>query len=251
VRIASEVRREWLPRERLETRHEIEFDAQAEKIIARKRTRFEGLIIDDAAGHIGDEMEAARVLADAAAKQWEKVRPPADSAAAKFLIRLECLRQWQPAREWPAVDLPTLLPELCRGCRSFGDVRSADWLGAIRGFIPWKALQVIDREAPEALEVPSGRLVELQYELGRSPILAAKIQELFGLKETPRIAGGMVKVLVHLLAPNGRPQQVTDDLASFWANTYSVVRKELRGRYPKHDWPEDPTTAVASRGVRR
>ena len=78
-------------------------------------------------------------------------------------------------------------------------------------------------------------------------MLAARIQELFGLADTPRVAGGRVKVLLHLLAPNYRPQQVTDDLASFWANTYPLVRKELRGRYPKHAWPDDPTTAPAVR----
>jgi len=115
----------------------------------------------------------------------------------------------------------------------------------------WLQLQRLERDAPAAITVPSGREVELIYERGKSPILAAKIQELFGLTDTPRIAGGAVKVLVHLLAPNRRPQQVTDDLASFWAKTYSVIRKELRGRYPKHDWPEDPTTAIPSRGVRR
>jgi ATP-dependent helicase HrpB len=82
-------------------------------------------------------------------------------------------------------------------------------------------------------------------------VLAARIQELFGLGETPRIAGGRVKVLLHLLAPNYRPQQVTDDLASFWKYGYPVVRKELRGRYPKHAWPEDPLAAEPARGPKR
>ena len=106
-------------------------------------------------------------------------------------------------------------------------------------------------EAPERIEVPSGSHIRIEYEEGRAPVLAARIQELFGLTETPRVATGRVKVLLHLLAPNHRPQQVTDDLASFWANTYPQVRKELRGRYPKHSWPDDPLTAEAIRGVRR
>jgi ATP-dependent helicase HrpB len=93
--------------------------------------------------------------------------------------------------------------------------------------------------------LPSGNSVALSYEPGRPPVLAARIQELFGWKETPRIAQGKVRLLLHLLAPNYRPQQVTDDLASFWNNTYQQVRKDLRGRYPKHPWPEDPWTAVA------
>jgi ATP-dependent helicase HrpB len=83
----------------------------------------------------------------------------------------------------------------------------------------------------------------LKYERNRPPILAARIQELFGLRETPRIAGGRIPILLHLLAPNMRTQQITDDLESFWANGYPRVRKDLRARYPKHSWPEDPWTA--------
>ncbi|MBY0512765.1 MAG: ATP-dependent helicase HrpB, partial [Gemmataceae bacterium] len=112
-------------------------------------------------------------------------------------------------------------------------------------------LRAVDAEAPERIEVPSGSHIAIAYEEGRPPVLAARIQELFGLAETPRVAGGRVKVLLHLLAPNHRPQQVTDDLASFWRNGYPVVRKELRGRYPKHSWPDDPLAAEAVRGVRR
>ena len=94
--------------------------------------------------------------------------------------------------------------------------------------------------------MPSCNRHRLQYEVGRPPILAVRIQEVFGLAATPRIAGGRVPVLLHLLGPNHRPQQVTDDLASFWATTYSEVKKELRRRYPKHAWPDDPLSAEAS-----
>ena len=90
----------------------------------------------------------------------------------------------------------------------------------------------------------------LSYDVGKAPVLGVRIQELFGLQETPRVAGGRVPVLLHLLGPNHRPQQITDDLASFWRNTYPIVRKELRRRYPKHAWPEDPTVAVATRSGR-
>jgi ATP-dependent helicase HrpB len=93
--------------------------------------------------------------------------------------------------------------------------------------------------------------VRLAYEIGRPPVLAARIQELFGLCETPRVARGRVAVLLHLLAPSGRPQQVTDDLASFWRTTYPEVRKELRARYPRHAWPEDPLRALPERRPKR
>jgi len=97
------------------------------------------------------------------------------------------------------------------------------------------------------LTVPSGRSVPLQYEPGKPPVLAVRIQELFGWAETPRLARGRAPVLLHLLAPNMRPQQVTDDLRSFWNTGYQVVRKELRRRYPKHAWPEDPWSAKSER----
>jgi ATP-dependent helicase HrpB len=108
-----------------------------------------------------------------------------------------------------------------------------------------------DSRQAERIEVPSGSQIALSYELGRPPVLAVRIQEMFGCADTPRVANGRVKVLLHLLAPNYRPQQLTDDLASFWANTYPRVRGELRSRYPKHSWPEDPLSAEAVRGPKR
>jgi ATP-dependent helicase HrpB len=114
----------------------------------------------------------------------------------------------------------------------------------VRGLLTASQRAALEREAPERIAVPSGSRIALRYEPGRPPVLAARIQELFGLRETPRVAAGRVPVLLHLLAPNRRPQQVTDDLASFWRTGYPQVRKELRARYPRHAWPEDPLSAV-------
>jgi ATP-dependent helicase HrpB len=164
------------------------------------------------------------------------------------------LRGWRPELALPPIDeaqLRDLLPALAAGRRSLVELRRAPVLDAVRGLLTAAQLAALEREAPERLEVPSGSRVRLRYEEGRPPVLAARIQELFGLAETPRVAGGRVPVLLHLLAPNQRPQQVTDDLASFWRVTYPQVRKELRARYPKHSWPEDPTTAVAERRPKR
>ncbi len=111
--------------------------------------------------------------------------------------------------------------------------------------------QAIEREAPARLQVPSGSWIRLAYEPGKAPVLAVRIQEVFGLRETPRVAGGRVAVLLHLLAPSLRVQQVTADLASFWKTTYHRVRKDLRRRYPKHAWPEDPFQGVAEQRPRR
>jgi ATP-dependent helicase HrpB len=118
--------------------------------------------------------------------------------------------------------------------------------------LPWDAQQQLERLAPMKLEVPSGSKIKLEYRLdGTSPILAVRLQEVFGLLETPTVNEGRTPVLLHLLSPAYRPVQVTQDLASFWRNTYNVVRKELRIRYPKHSWPEDPYSAEPVRGVKR
>ncbi len=95
--------------------------------------------------------------------------------------------------------------------------------------------------------MPSGNRRPLVYEAGKPPVLAVRIQELFGVRETPRVADGRIPVLLHLLGPNGRPQQVTSDLSSFWQNGYPELRKELRRRYPKHAWPDDPLSATAKK----
>ena len=254
VRMASGVKRDWLPANRITSKIEVEFDDQTERLAARKRIRFDDLILEESNAHIADEAEAARVLAVAAAERLEKVLPPADSEAGRFRARVRCLRSWLPESNLPAfdaADLLGLLEHLARGRRSLAELRTGPWLDLLKGQLSFEQSRLLDREAPDQLAVPSGSLIRIDYEEGRPPILAARIQELFGLTETPRVAGGRVKVLLHLLAPNHRPQQVTDDLASFWANAYQQLRKELRGRYPKHSWPEDPLTAEAIRGPRR
>ena len=112
--------------------------------------------------------------------------------------------------------------------------------------------QKIDTVAPRQLPVPSGSMINLQYfSDGRAPVMGVRLQEMFGLLETPTVNEGRNKIMLHLLSPGYKPVQVTQDLKSFWQTTYHEVRKELRMRYPKHHWPEDPWTAEAVRGVKR
>ncbi|MFB7270265.1 ATP-dependent RNA helicase [Streptomyces sp. NPDC056244] len=154
---------------------------------------------------------------------------------------------------WPDVSDAALLsrtddwlePELSRAARR-ADLERIDAGQALRRLLPWASGEAarLDELAPERIEVPSGSRVRVEYG-GPQPVLAVKLQELFGLSETPRVAG--VPVLVHLLSPAGRPAAVTADLASFWRDGYRAVRAELRGRYPRHPWPEDPSAAVATR----
>ncbi len=254
VRLASGVEREWLPPERISTRIEVIFDEKAERLAARKLARFDDLVLDEVNAHIADENEAASVLASAAAERFEKVLPTSDSHAGQFRTRVRCLRAWIPELELPAfeaADLREALQWLCRNRRSLSDVRNGPWLDFLKGQLTYQQLQTVEAEAPERIEVPSGSHIQIEYAEGRPPVLAARIQEMFGLTETPLIARGRRKVLLHLLAPNYRPQQVTDDLASFWKNGYPLVRKELRARYPRHSWPDDPLTAEAIRGAKR
>jgi ATP-dependent helicase HrpB len=118
--------------------------------------------------------------------------------------------------------------------------------------IPWDLQKRLEKLAPAKIEVPSGSMIRIQYHPdGSPPVLAVRLQELFGMPETPVINEGRTRLTIHLLSPAYRPVQVTQDLASFWKNTYAEVRKELRPRYPKHSWPEDPYTAQAIRGAKR
>ncbi len=255
VRLASGVERAWLPTERLIESIDVEFDESTGKVVAWKRTRCDDLVIEEKSANLPNEQRVAQVLLEAALRNLEGVLPAADSDARRFLTRVGCLRVWMPELGLPSFEsevLREILEWLVPGCRSFDDLRRRDWEQAIRGKLTHAQRQAIEREAPERIEVPSGSQIEVKYEEVRPPVLAVRVQELFGLSDTPRVAAGRVKVLLHLLAPNYRPQQITDDLASFWANTYPTVRKELRARYPKHSWPEDPLTAEArSRPVRR
>ena len=120
----------------------------------------------------------------------------------------------------------------------------------IAGMVGWPGLERLDALAPTHIEVPSGSRKRLEYTEAYAPVLRVRLQEMFGLQQTPSVCDGEVPVMLHLLSPAQRPVQITQDLAGFWQRTYSEVRKELQGRYPKHYWPEDPSQAVAIKGVR-
>ncbi|MEV6633327.1 ATP-dependent helicase HrpB [Actinoplanes sp. NPDC051470] len=159
---------------------------------------------------------------------------------------------------WPAVDDESLLtaaehwlgPDLTRARRR-ADLARIDVATALRRLLPWSVAGRLDDVAPERLPVPSGSRVRVSYADPAAPVLAVKLQETFGWRDAPRLADGRIPVLLHLLSPAGRPVAVTADLASFWASGYQQVRAELRGRYPRHPWPEDPTTAAPTARTNR
>jgi ATP-dependent helicase HrpB len=126
-------------------------------------------------------------------------------------------------------------------------VRKIDPTDALDSLLTWTQKREMDRLAPTHLTVPSGSQIRLDYGAGDQPVLSVKLQEMFGARHTPAVANGTVPVMLHLLSPAGRPVQITQDLGSFWAGSYQQVKKELRGRYPKHPWPDDPLLAEPTR----
>lgn len=182
-----------------------------------------------------------------------------DEAITDWQARVLSLRAWRGNEPWPDVSQQALLAGLeewlgpyIAQVRRRDDFKRLDLLGLMGALLPWPLPQKLDSLAPTKIEVPTGSHIKLEYFAdGRPPILAVRLQEMFGQMDTPTVNEGRNPVLIHLLSPAYRPCAVTQDLRSFWANAYSDVRKDLRGRYPKHHWPEDPFTAEAVRGVKR
>jgi ATP-dependent helicase HrpB len=172
--------------------------------------------------------------------------------------RVLCLRKWR-GESWPDVSdeallqsLETWLTPYLENCSKRSDLEKLDLNVILNSTLEWEQQRKLDQLVPQRLEVPSGSMIKLQYSMdGTSPVMEVRLQEVFGLLETPAVNDGKVKVLMHLLSPGYKPVQVTQDLRSFWKNTYHEVRKELHRRYPKHSWPEDPWTAKAVRGAKR
>lgn len=176
---------------------------------------------------------------------------PWSEAARQWQARVASLRAWRPGENWPAVDDAALMASLedwlapyLDGCTRREHVARLDLVSIFNGMLDYAQQQTLARLAPTHLEVPSGSRIAIEYSTdGAPPVLAVKLQELFGLTRTPSVNEGRTPVSLHLLSPARRPIQVTQDLAGFWARTYPEVKKELKGRYPKHPWPDDPLAA--------
>jgi ATP-dependent helicase HrpB len=183
---------------------------------------------------------------------------PWSEQALHLRARVGALRTWRPELGLPDVSDDALsrtadmwLSPYLDGKRRIEALQAAELSEALSAMLDYEQRRALDAHAPEELKVPSGMTRRLVYgtrddDPGAPPVLAVKLQELFGLPDTPRVGDGRVPVMLHLLSPAGRPIQVTQDLAGFWNRTYPEVRKELKGRYPKHPWPDDPWTAVAT-----
>jgi ATP-dependent helicase HrpB len=258
VRVASAVDVAWLEEMfpgQIRRERAVTFDEARQRVVAQGRVHYRDLLLREDKDAPVDPAQAAEAFAEVLrARGGELFR--ADEAAAGVLDRVALLRERMPERPWPAWDdaeLGEVLAAGAGGARSLAAVRALPLAAILKAALPYPLDRLLDQEAPEALEVPSGSRIRLRYGgAGGEVVLAVRLQELFGWLDTPRVAGGRVPVKLELLAPNYRPVQVTSDLRSFWAGAYFQVRKDLKARYPKHAWPEDPLTAKAeAKGGRR
>ena len=224
----------------------VRWDSRTGTLVAQQEQRVGALVLDTRP--LRDLPAGKRVEALASAVRGEGLHLlNFTPEAAQFRARVDSLRHWR-GEDWPDLSDAGLLATLedwlgphLHGVRTRDDLARVNLLPALQSLLPWDKARELDDLAPMHLTVPSGSRIRLEYRPGgQSPILAVKLQELFGLADTPTVNAGRTPVLLHLLSPAGRPVQVTQDLRSFWNSSYFEVRKDLRGRYPKHPWPDDP-----------
>ncbi len=242
--------------EQVERDEVIEWDDQAETVVAVQRERLGALILNEKPLR---DPDPSRVRATLVA--WLKGAGlgvlPWSEASTGLRERLGFLNLVLGA-PWPAVSDEALLATLedwlgprFSDLRRRSDLARLDLADALLARLDWEQRRALDDLAPTHLAVPSGSRIRVDYSVPATPVLAVRLQEVFGLEETPRVAGGRIPVTLHLLSPARRPVQVTRDLAGFWRTSYFDVRKEMKGRYPRHEWPEDPVKAVPTRNPKR
>ena len=238
-----------------------EFDPRTEAMHAYQVERFGRIETGRKSAGAADPEQAAQALVRYVQAQGMASLPLADRTQ-EWLTRVRCARHWLPERtaDWPSMDSAALLADpgwllpVVRGKSRLRNIDPEAIDNALRNLLPWDARRQLDEWCPRRITVPSGMERGIEYAFDEQwrnaegetvthahpPVLAVKLQELFGLKETPRIADGRIPLTLHLLSPGGKPLQVTTDLRSFWSQTYPEVRREMKGRYPRHPWPDDP-----------
>ena len=235
----------------LETRRRVEWDKQEGRIASVTEERI-GAIVLSSRSSVPNDGEAVPLLCEAIRNASAILAFSRE--ARQFQGRVALLRRAFPEENWPDLSDEALLvaPEQwlapwLSGIRSQVQLSGLDLLPALHARLAWDQKRLLDDRAPGSLIVPSGSRISIDYASGETPVLAVKLQEMFGLADTPLIAAGRVKLLLHLLSPARRPVQITQDLKAFWNSGYVQVKKELRGRYPRHPWPDDPWNALPTK----
>jgi ATP-dependent helicase HrpB len=237
----------------------VEWDSRAGAVLAQRSRRFGALIVEQKPLQpVPQDRAVAAMLVGIRQLGIESL--PWDEATRNLQARLEFARRLPnaPHAPWPASDDQSLLGELeewlprwLAGVTRREQLARVPLADALLGRLAGAQRRALEELAPRELAVPSGSHIRIDYAGDGAPAIAVRLQEVFGWRETPRIGGGTVPVALRLLSPAQRPVQITRDLAGFWKSSYVEVRKEMRGRYPKHNWPEDPLSAPPTRGARR
>lgn len=235
---------------------EAEWDDRRGTVVARQVRRLGALLLaEKPLAKPSAELMQQGLLAAVRRKGLDSL--PWTAGARQWQARVTLLARHFP-EDWPGVSDKALMNTLehwlapyLMGLSRWTELQKLDVHGVLSSLLDYVQQQRLNELVPTALIIPTGSSVTLDYTADNGPVLAAKLQALFGWTRTPTVAGGRVPVLIHLLSPAQRPLAVTADLASFWTNVYPQVRKDTRGRYPKHPWPVDPLTAVAQQGVKR
>ncbi|MGO4550950.1 ATP-dependent helicase HrpB [Lysobacter sp. 2RAF19] len=235
----------------------VRWDAARRALVAQRERRFDGIVLESKPAGRVDPAQAARALTDAVRDLGLDALPWSETLQ-QWRARVRALREWAPDEGFPDLSDAALLDTLdawlrpaFEGKTRLDALDAAELGDALHQTVDWNLRRRIDALAPTRITVPSGMERRIEYAVDdhdgvRPPVLAVKLQELFGLAETPRIVEGRIPLTLHLLSPGGRPLQVTQDLKGFWERTYPDVRKEMKGRYPRHPWPDDPWSATAT-----
>ncbi|UMY20040.1 ATP-dependent helicase HrpB [Methylobacterium organophilum] len=237
--------------DRIAERESVVFDREARALRARAARRLGAVTLAERSLPVPADAEAARVLARGIAGLGLE-RLPWTSASRQWRARIRFLARAEPGH-WPDLSDDALtasvedwLAPAIEGRTGLDAVTADDLVQALHGLLPWDKRAQLDRDAPTHVEVPTGSRIPVDYESGEEPVLAVRVQELFGLARHPAIGGG-VPLVLHLLSPAHRPIQITRDLPGFWRGSWAAVRAEMRGRYPRHPWPEDPLAEPPTR----
>ena len=234
---------------RLQREEKVSWDEQSGTVKSQRLVRLDELVLETSP-LTKPSAEAVLTALLSGIRSRSLATLPWNDKARELQARMESMRLWQPKAGWPDVSEAFLLETLeqwlapyLTGMRSLEHLKKLDLFAILAARLDWQQQSRLDREAPTHLPVPSGSRIKLRYTPGEPPVLAVRLQEMFGLANTPRVCNNTVPVLLHLLSPAQRPMQITQDLRGFWEGAYHEVKKELRGRYPKHHWPDDPWQA--------
>jgi ATP-dependent helicase HrpB len=248
VRVASAIEADWLLdlfTDAIRDTTEITWNEAAERVEVVRRLSYEALVLEETRSQSGDPAAMSRRLAEAAKAKGFRAFTR-DEELDRWRARVAFVRKSRPDAGLPAIDdaaLDEAIVRLCEGRKSFAELREADLGSALRASLTPAQARALSELAPEAIQLPGGRRARIDYQDPAAPSLASRLQDFFGMAQGPMVAGGRVPVVLHLLAPNQRAVQVTTDLAGFWDRHYPAIARELRRKYPRHSWPDDPRTA--------